>query len=694
MTFTPKTLMRLSLLTYVLFLSYSCNKDSDLLAEYVIEENPISDDPTEVVIDLENALIATNEDVAVSFNLLNNTSSTRKGRRRYKSNTEPKHGKFTIEKDSIAVYTPTGDFNGEDEVEITLEVINEDETITEEVVDLELTVAPVEDVVQDTIIITQEEPVIIEPLENDTFNEESEVIITEVSQPANGTAEINEDNTITYTPNTTTSEETNTEEDPSAAEDSFTYTTSVTNPDNTVSEETGSISVTVTDKAPTEETIDMGILKAFPTAYGAGSDVTGGRGGKVLHVTNLNASGDGSLKAALETSGPAYIVFDVSGVINLPTNGIVISKAEDKTVLGQTAPQGGITLTGGKFRFNHSRNLIIRYIRSRPRLDKTGSLTSSDDAHTSAFLFYGTDGVILDHVSASFAHDKGINFYNNDGNAPNTKRITVQNSLIADSNTMMNLGNNPQADMTNCQDFSVIYNLFGNSRHRTPNMEALGYGEIINNVVHGWGSRLSNVYNGVILNHIGNYYKNPGLGEVDNKHQQVGVSAVPLIYTSNNFYSNRLSGSDNEDNRVIWSYFQNKTQLNSSFFVSSMHPRTIPNPSPILSAQEAYDKIIADVGANKYLDAQGEPQFYIDDYDKSVINNVKNNIRVTPLNTSNWRLPELPNNNRLSSFDTDNDGMADAWENRVFGDLSKEATGNDASDSYTNIEVYAYQVDF
>ncbi|RTE53793.1 hypothetical protein EHW67_07605 [Arenibacter aquaticus] len=580
MKFHPTNVFQVTLVCFVLFLSFSCNKDSDLLAEYVVEQ-------------------------------------------------------------------------------------------------------PKAFLVNDQVITLANSPVTIDPLSNDSFDDKDNVVITEVTPPTIGNAVVNEDNTITYTPDP---DETGT--------DQFDYSTTVTNPDNTVTEETGSVTVTVTDKTPTEEPVEMGPLKAFPSAYGAGSNVTGGRGGKVLHVTNLNASGDGSLKAALESSGPAYIVFDISGVINLPRNGIVISGAEDKTVLGQTAPEGGITLTGGKFRFNHSKNLIIRYLRSRPRLDKNGSLTSSDDAHTSAFLFYGTDGLILDHVSASFAHDKGINFYNNDGIAPKTRNITVSNSLIADSNTMMNLGNNPQADMTNCQNFSVIYNLFGNSRHRTPNMEALGYGEIINNVVHGWGARLSNVYNGLLLNHIGNYYKNPGLGVVDNKHQQVGVSAVPLIYTSSNFYTNRLTGSDNEDNRVIWSYFKNKTQLNSSFFVSTMHPRTIPNPSPILSAQEAYDKILADVGANKYLDNEGIPQKYIDDYDQSVISNVKNNRRVEPLNTSNWKLPELPSNERSSSYDSDKDGMADAWEIRLFGDLSKEATGTDASSEYTNIEVFAYQVDF
>jgi len=99
-----------------------------------------------------------------------------------------------------------------------------------------------------------------------TFNEESEVIITEVSEPKNGTAVINEDNTITYTPNTNNSEEVTPEEVPTeevvteeitTEEDTFTYTTSVTNPDNSVTEETGS--VIVTDKTPTtEEPVEMG----------------------------------------------------------------------------------------------------------------------------------------------------------------------------------------------------------------------------------------------------------------------------------------------------------------------------------------------------------------------------------------------------------------------------------------------------
>ncbi len=207
--------------------------------------------------------------------------------------------------------------------------------------------------------------------------------------------------------------------------------------------------------------------KACESCYGAGSAATGGRGGSVIHVTNLNSSGAGSLIDALTTTGAAYIVFDVSGVITLPIGGVAMSNVANKTILGQTAPQGGITLTGGRFRFNDVSNAIIRYIRSRPRLDKDNVLTSADDAYTSAFLFVGSDNIMLDHVSASFAHDKAINFYKNaTSGAPLTRNITVSNSLIADSNTMMNIGSNPGNDISENKNASVFFNLYFHHVHR------------------------------------------------------------------------------------------------------------------------------------------------------------------------------------------------------------------------------------
>jgi|GEM_PF-2789323 len=323
MKFTPTNLLQLTLVCFFVFLNYSCNKDSDLLAEYVVEENSIGTEPNEVILDLANAVFTTEEDQPVTFNLLDNTSLKREGRTRYKSSLKPKYGEITIEKDSIAIYTPSNDYNGKDDIEITLEVTNEDDTIEEVVVNVDVTVEPVEDVVEDKVEVTSEEAVTIAPLENDTFKEESVVVITEVSQPANGTAVLNEDNTITYTPNTTNSEDTITEEIAtevvvteenvmeevateevvSSEEDTFTYTTAVTNSDNSVTTETGSISVTTPAE---EETITDPNSVNF-SKYGAVGD------GKADDTKALQAALDaeGSLVAS---SGA---VFKISSTLNI-----------------------------------------------------------------------------------------------------------------------------------------------------------------------------------------------------------------------------------------------------------------------------------------------------------------------------------------------------------------------------------------
>ncbi|NRA92615.1 MAG: hypothetical protein HRU26_08005 [Psychroserpens sp.] len=102
---------------------------------------------------------------------------------------------------------------------------------------------------------------------------------------------------------------------------------------------------------------------AFPSAEGFGKNASGGRGGQVIKVTNLNNSGSGSLRAALEVSGPRTIVFEVGGTINLTSN--IYVDHGDLTIAGQTAPGDGILIRGGMVQFEES-NVIVRYIRFRP----------------------------------------------------------------------------------------------------------------------------------------------------------------------------------------------------------------------------------------------------------------------------------------------------------------------------------------
>ena len=501
MKINPSNLLQVTLLCFVLFLNFSCNKDSDLLAEYVVEENPMGTEPKEVILDLANAVFTTEEDQPVTFNLLYNTSSERKGRRRYKGSSKPKYGKIAIEKDSIAVYTPPSDYNGKDDIEITLEVTNEDETTSEVVVTVDVTVEPVTDAVEDIVEVTSDSPIIIEPLKNDTFEKESAVTITEVSEPSNGTAVINEDNTITYTPNTNKIEEVITEEvvseevvseevvteevvseEITTEEDKFTYTTTVTNPDNTVTTETGSVTVTVTDKTPsTEEPVEMGGLKAFPGAEGFGQYATGGRGGKVIHVTNLNDSGSGSFREALETSGTRTIVFDVGGTINAKNYFDIPYGKGNVTIAGQTAPGGGILIRGGELRISAS-NVIVRYIRFRLGSSTSGAASNEDGINITAYSGNKIENIIIDHCSVSWAQDENISLVGGFSGST-VSNVTIQNCIIAESGYgLLSYKNN--------KNISVINNLFANNKERNiranwPINGAFQF-EQINNIVYGY----------------------------------------------------------------------------------------------------------------------------------------------------------------------------------------------------------------
>jgi len=432
------------------------------------------------------------------------------------------------------------------------------------------------------------------------------------------------------------------------------------------------------------------ILKAFPSAYGGGSNATGGRGGRVIHVTNLNNSGSGSLRDALTAKGPRIVVFDVSGTIIINSE-IYVQDASNLTIAGQTAPRGGITVTGDRILFYKTNNVIIRYLRSRPA--KVVGNPIPDDKKTAAFLFWGGQDIILDHCSASWAGDKAILFGTNVHGVPNNN-FTTQKTIIADSHTSVLLGVNGGGDYSSVNNISFTCNLIGNNTTRTPNMSGDGYFEIKNNVIHGWTSKLTTLNGGNSkVNHVGNYYKKPsGVSLAYNRYQP--VSGAPDIYSKGNFYTGLLDGNSSENNEVIWINTADNEQLESNYFRDSPHNGGIPNPFPTLSASDAYVAVLSDVGANKYFDDEGIIHTYIDSYDQSVIDNTRNNIRDAVKNSYNWILPNLPTNERPSNYDTDQDGMADAWEIRKFGDLSKLDTGDEDGDGYTNIEEFINQVDF
>jgi hypothetical protein len=543
-------------------------------------------------------------------------------------------------------------------------------------------------VVDDSFVMSQNNDIVLDVLSNDTFENQEEVIISETSSPTNGSVVINEDQTLTYTPET--NEDT---------VDTFTYSTEVVNEDQTVSSETGTVNIKVTETS----------LKAFPAAYGGGSTVTGGRGGTLVIVNTLDFNAplkydalhdvyEGGLRAAfIDKIGARYIIFSVSGLIDGGNTEISINKGGDITVLGQSAPQGGVTLYRGWIDMNMSSNVIMRYLTIRSGVASGNPVI--DDLVSSPFQI-GNKNIIIDHCSASWGGDKGIIAGDWQYGFP-LQNITVQNCLIADSATLgfsVDGKNGGAGDWDVAGKISWHYN-FMTGGNRTPNLGGFdGLGVIQNNVVQSNGSKLSTIVHGnPKINHVGNYYFIHSNGIIPNRFQDKFINNA-TIYSKENYYENfkgiELNGVSGENNEKIWINTNGGKQLASSFFTEVINPSSIPNEPPLLSPQQAVIKVMSDVGAYKYIDNNGNPKSDRSEYDQIAINNFQNGILSFRKYVSDWTKPDVPQNTRPADYDTDKDGMADAWENKIIGNLNQSYNQDHDGDGYTNIEEFMNQVDY
>lgn len=228
---------------------------------------------------------------------------------------------------------------------------------------------------------------------------------------------------------------------------------------------------------------------AFPGAEGFGKWASGGRGGSVYHVTNLNDSGPGSFRDAVSASNRT-VVFDVGGVIRIGDR-IVVSK--DITIAGQTAPGEGVVIYGNGLSYTDANRTITRHMRYR--MGKVG--TSGKDALTIAD---GTD-MIFDHCSISWGRDETFSISGGTGENPGF--ITIQNCIIAQGLETHSCGGL-------IQDFngvSLFRNLYIDNDTRNPKVK--GVNEFINNVVYNWddaayilGDSAADSYANVIRNYF------------------------------------------------------------------------------------------------------------------------------------------------------------------------------------------------
>jgi len=308
-------------------------------------------------------------------------------------------------------------------------------------------------------------------------------------------------------------------------------------------------------------------LPAFPGAEGFGKYTTGGRGGAVCHVTNLNDAGPGSLRDAVSVSN-RIVVFDVGGVINI-SDRIVIKK--NIYVAGQTAPGGGITIYGNGVALNgDSGNDIIRYIRIR--MGKNG------DAKKDALAVSAGQNYMLDNISVSWGIDGTL-----DVNGSGIDSLTFQDCIIGQG---INIINHSTGGLMQSGKWSLLRCLYIDNKTRNP--KARGIHECINSIFYNWASDgyiMGDTEGRSECNLIGNYMIY-GPSSNDNSHITNTTSAFN-VYGEDNWVDDNKNGKC--DGWLMTDY-KTATVMGSPF--------NHPGAGTLLSAHDALNCVII-TSANK-----------------------------------------------------------------------------------------------
>ena len=499
---------------------------------------------------------------------------------------------------------------------------------------------------------------------------------------------------------------------------------------------------------------------AFPGAEGHGRYVTGGRGGKVVHVTNLNDSGTGSFREAVK-SGKRIIVFDVAGVIALKSD---LKIGDNITILGQTAPSPGITLR--YYTVQPGNNNIIRFLRIRRGEEK--NINDGADATWQR----NKTGIIFDHCSFSWSIDEVASFYDNNN-------FTMQWCTVAESltNPGHSKGAHGYGGIWGGKLASFHHNFVGHLMNRGPRFNGARYGwtgytSNKDYATYKWKNTVQaenvDFRNCVMYNAQGTCYGGPGGGQINivNNYYKAGPShslksttlnglkvsvssgkergnqdriTQVTVSTSGNsdsshpeFYSMTsryfINGNTTETTKgsvtknkdwkgVIYddgTYTYNGEEYSAdkkNFYGDAVAHQTIngvscvkikmdaPAPTGEVtthSAAEAFNKVLAYSGASLYRDEidaryMEEAKTGTAKYKGSITKSPGIIDKVSDVN--GYTESNFGKGSRPADFDTDNDGIPDAWE------TANGLNPNDASDAltysldskgyYTNLEVYA-----
>jgi hypothetical protein len=432
---------------------------------------------------------------------------------------------------------------------------------------------------------------------------------------------------------------------------------------------------------------------AFPGAEGFGKYATGGRGGKVVAVTNLNDDGEGSFRNALEKfpGEPLTVIFKVSGIIELQTK--IQIKRSNLTIAGQTAPGDGICLknqslilNGASSKGNHS-NIIIRFIRSRPG----GTLKTG---------LYGYDmenchDVIVDHCSFSWANEECAAMYDN-------KNTTVQWCIISEGlyEAGHAKGHRSYGGVWGGQYATYHHNLIAHQNSRAVRFDGARAHDTMavidyrNNVIYNWGNPNAcyggevNIAGGVSqINLVNNYYKPGPATPAELKFVHASFQAEKTKGTAEWYLNGNIMEGDKRMTKKNFDGLD-LTESGEADISKSKMPFKITTPIPEQNAKEAYEEVL------KYCGAILPKR---DAVDTRVINETKTvtatgmgvfgkaGIIDSPIAVGGWG--EFRNG--VAPIDTDGDGMPDEWEKK--NNLNPNDAGDRnkiGADGFTMLEKY------
>jgi hypothetical protein len=418
---------------------------------------------------------------------------------------------------------------------------------------------------------------------------------------------------------------------------------------------------------------------AFPGAEGYGRFAIGGRGGKVVEVTNLNDSGPGSLREAVTNDiGPRTIVFTVSGIITLKSR---LTLAQDYvTVAGQTAPGKGICIRSAPFGLSGADDCVVRFMRVR-----LGAGITYDGMGLN-----GCDYAIIDHSSISWTIDEAFS-------SRSGKNITLQRTFISEA---LNVAGHQNYSAGTAHGYAasisgdigsfhhnLLAHCYGRNWSLAGGLDGNGYYagrlDIFNNVVYNWGTR-STDGGAHEVNFVNNYYK-PG-------------PSTSMKYALNAQYDN-FPGTQRYyfSGNVMPGVFDETTQTKGRKYSGTPNGYSpwadssfFPSYAETQTAGEAYKQVLSDVGCN-------QPVF--DDHDIRVVKETllgsytykgsASGLRGLPDNQSDvggWE--NYPEMKRDTAFDSDHDGLPNWWE-KLQG-LNPYSSSSDFSDANADNDLNGY----